>query len=219
MLQDIDLKYRGGAIATTKPVVIDGALTVGGALAVTGGATIGGRVLADPSNWQPEDHGFTAWNNDPSIVSSSSLPTLGTIYLQGIRIRRAATITNVFWGHSVAGVTPTSGQSWAGLVAANGTLLSSVGIDAKVTGAGLQSATLAAPQSVTAGLYWVCLLFNAATAPTLLRTGGLSASFNNANLGSSTKRFAINGTSQTALPGSFTPASNTDGSSFWVAVN
>ncbi len=210
----------------TSPISMTAGLAVtGGAsvdnLAVSGAAAVNGKVLADPSTWQPEDYGFTAWSNDISTgTTASTVAVSGTVYLAGVRIRRPTTITNVHWAHSTAGATPNAGQNFAGLISAAGVKLSDVGIDAKVTSANaIQTAVLATPQAVTPGLYWVSLVFNAATGPSMLRASGLIASVNNGLLSAATKRFAINGTGAVALPSSITPGSNTDGAALWVAVS
>jgi hypothetical protein len=226
MLQDVDLRYQAGKLATDKNVTLNGTLTVGGAatlnssLAVTGAVTVGGTVLADPNISLPGDHGLISWSYDPSFASSNQLLTNGTVYLSAVRIRRATTISKVWWLASTVGATPTTGQNVAGLYSSAGTLLSSVNVDSLVTGSNsAQNATLAAAQAVTAGLYWVGLVFNASTAPTLLRTNGAFAGTNNANLGVSGYRYATNGTSQTTLPSPITPSSNSTGPSLWVGAS
>lgn len=222
MQHDIDLKYRAGALATTKSLTTDGTLTAGVGVS-TPALTLGGvSIAAIPSNWQPEDYGLIAWQGDPSVFTSQTqLLTNGTIYLSGLRIRKATTITNVHWAPQAAGVTPTAGQNYAALVNSAGTILSSVGVDDKVTAtAGTKvTAVLAAPQAVTPGMYWVAMLFNAATAPTLLRTSGQQTGTNNYGLTAATYRYAINGTSATALPANFTPGSNALGPALWAAVS
>lgn len=223
MLQDVDLKYAAGGILVGKRLDASNGLTAAGATTLPAGTTIGGQAYAvNPSTWMPEDYGLIAWSSDPAIgTSTTQATTNGTLYLSALRIRRAATITNVHWAPNAAGVTPTSGQSFAALVNSTGTILSSVGIDALVTTAAgnKPTAVLAAPQAVAAGMYWVVLLFNAATPPVLLRTSGQQLGTNNYGLTAATLRFATNGTSATALPGSFTPGSNVAGPSLWVAVS
>lgn len=222
MLQDVDLKYQAGKLKTGADFTTAGALTAASAT-ISGALTIGGSAYAvNPSTWMPEDYGLIAWSSDPAIgTSTTQTVTNGTIYLSALRIRRAVTITNVHWAPNAAGVTPTSGQNFAALVSSAGTILSSVGVDALVTTAAGNKpiAVLAAPQAVAAGMYWVALLFNAATPPVLLRTSGQQLGTNNYGLAAAGLRFATNGTAATALPGSFTPASNVAGPALWVAVS
>lgn len=196
-----------------------GVLKTDNSINIAGNLTVAGTSPL-PSITQPEDHGLLVWTYDPVFASSNSTLTNGTVYLIGIYVRRSLTISKVWWAHSTAGATPTSTQNVAGLYSSVGSLLSSVNIDAKVTnGNAAQNATLTAPQVVTPGLYWIGLVFNATTAPTLLRTNGALQGLNNVNLTTSTKRFATNSTTQTTLPSSVTPASNADTFAFWGAVS
>lgn len=221
-LQDMpDLKYQAGGIAATKPFTAAAGLTASGAVSLPGATTIGGLTVADPNSAQPGDHGFVAWSYDPSFASTAQILTNGTLYLSAVRLRRSTTVAKVWWAQSAAAVTPTAGQSFACLINSAGTVLSSAGIDTQIAGAnGTQNATLTAPQTnLAAGLYWVGLLANAATAPTLARTNGLLTGLNNANLAGASLRYATNGTGLTALPASVTPAGNTAGPSLWAAVS
>ncbi|MEV6696241.1 hypothetical protein AB0M68_03635 [Streptomyces sp. NPDC051453] len=208
-LQDIDLSYdRSGALTTPR------ALKVGGPL------TVAGNSISAPSNPQPADHGFIAWAYDSSFTSTGQLLTNGTIHLSAVYLRAATTISKCWWLVSAAAVTPTAGQNWVGLVKADGTVLSTAGIDALITTASVaRSATLTTPQAVAPGMYWVAIVCNAATAPTLMRTNGLATGTNNANLAGATLRYATNLTGQTSLPASIAPASNSPGPSLWVAVS
>jgi hypothetical protein len=221
VLQDLpDIKYQGGAIGVGKRLDANAGLTAAGTVALPAAATIGGLTVADPNVIQPADHALIAWSYDPSFASTGNLLTNGTFYLSAVRLRRTATIATVWWAQSAAGVTATSGQNFACLINSAGTILSSVGVDAKVTGSGPQTATLGTPQTnLPAGLYWVGLLFNAATAPTAARTNGIQTAINTAGQSGATLRYATNGTSLTALPGSVTPGSNAIGPSLWAAVS
>ena len=197
MLQDIDLSYdRTGALVTGKSLKVGGTLTVGGA------------PVGSPSTPQPADHGLIAWSADPNYAAGTSALASGTLYLAAVFIRAAATVSKVWWVHTAGGSGATAGQNFAGLYNSSGTLLSSVGIDSNITTNGPQSPSLAVAQPVTAGRYWVALLVNATSPPTLARTLGASATANNLNLSGATLRYCTNGTGLTALPSSITPASN-----------
>jgi len=199
---------------------LTGNAAVTGNLAIDGTLTVGGSSLATPSTVQPTDHGFTAWSYDPSFASTGQLLVNGTIYLSAVYLRASATISKCWWLVSAAAVTPTAGQNWVGLVNSTGPVLSTAGIDSLITTASVaRSATLTTPQTVAAGVYWVALVCNAATAPTLMRTNGLATGTNNANLSGGTLRYATSLTAQTTLPASITPASNSAGPSLWVAVS
>lgn len=232
MLQDIDLSYKAGVLYTTKSLEVGGNVSVDGTLAVAADPVSSLQVATkhyvdtsspaavNPNIALPSDLGFIAWSYDPAFTSSSTVVTNGTLYLSAVYIRAATTISKVWWGVATAGATPTSTQNNVGLYSSAGTLLSSVNVDAKVTGSNsVQFGTLGAAQAVATGFYWVGLLFNAGTPPTLVRTSGLVAGINDANMSTSTYRYATNGTSLTALPSPITPGSNGTGPSFWVAVS
>lgn len=222
MLNDLpDIKYAAGAIAVGKTVNITGGLTASSAATLAAGTTIGGLTMADPNMFLPADHGFVAWSYDPSFASTTGALTAGTLYLSAVRLRRAQTITKVWWAQTTAASSVTSGQNYAALISSAGTVLSSVGIDSAITGSNNPiSATLGAAQTnAPAGVYWVAILTNATTPPTLVRTNGVLTGLNNAGLTGATLRYAVNGTGLTALPGSITPSSNSVGPSWWVAVS
>lgn len=171
----------------------------------------------------PGDQGLLEWNYDPAAANATGTTlTNGTVFLQRINVRAPMKISTV-WAHLTnAAVTPTSGQSAVGLYNSAGTLLSGSGdIGSTLSGAaGAISMSLSTPQNVGAGYYWVAVLGNASTA------AKLTASVNgagNANVGLSAGgfRFAVNGTSQTSLPASITPSSNTatGAATFWVGVS
>lgn len=172
-----------------------------------------------PDTWQPADFGLLAATSDGSATVAQAVVN-GTIYLSGVPVRRPRLISRVHWLAGAAGVTPTAGQNLAALVNSAGQILSSVNVDALVTNTNvMQTATLAVPQQVPAGIYWVNLLFNAATPPQCQRVtvGGTVTS--NLGLSAANYRFAINGTGATALPASYTMASNAVGTAWWVAVS
>jgi hypothetical protein len=121
---------------------------------------------------------------------------------------------------STVGAGPVAGQNWAGLYSAAGTLLTSVGIDSMIPGVvGINPATFTTPVVCTTsmGFVWRAVLFNAATPPTLVRTGGISQGANNAGLLASQYKYATAGTGATTLPASITPGSLLVGPSYWAA--
>lgn len=209
MLHDIDLTYdRTGALTTPRALKVGGPLTVAGA------------TVSAPNIPLPTDHGLTAWSYDPSFASTGQLLTNGTIYLSAVYLRAAATISKCWFLTSAAAVTPTAGQNWIGLVDSTGAVLSTANLDSVITtGSTARTATLTAAQTVSAGTYWVAIVCNAATAPTLIRTNGLTTGTNNANLTGASNRYATSLTGQTTLPASLTLSSNAVGPSLWVAVS
>jgi len=213
VLQDIDLKYVSGALVTTK------SLSVGGSVKTTGGLYTGGVEVNGP---QPGDVGLQAWAYDPAAVSASQAITSGTIYLNGIYVRRSITVSALCYIQAVAGTSPTAGANWIGLYTSAGTKLIDAALDSVLTSAGVKSVPVTA-QVLTPGLYRVALLQNATS-----QTGGASNSVgtvqNFTALGltsGATARYAVNGTGASVLPSSITPSSNvaTGAKFFWVAFN
>lgn len=160
---------------------------------------------------QPVNHAFSAWTYDMVTAVNGSLLTNGTVYLSKVHIPDEVSVTSLYWWVTAVGVTPTAGQNQVGLYNSAGTLLASANVDADISSTGLKTTTIAS-QGLTAGsFYWVAMVFNAATAPTVARAtgqGGLASAVN-AGLTAAGYRFATNGVGQTALPGSITPGSNT----------
>jgi hypothetical protein len=171
---------------------------------------------------QPVNHGFTAWSYDPVAAINTSLLTNGTVYLTKVHIPDDVTITKLYWWVTTIGATATAGQNFVGLYSSAGTRLAATGVDADITTTGLKTTTISG-QALTAGSFvWVAMVFNAGTAPTVARGTGSTgiATAVNAGLTAGIYRFATNGTSQTSLPSSITPGSNT-ATGFagpWVAV-
>lgn len=159
---------------------------------------------------QPVNHGLAAWSFDPALALNSSLLVNGTLYLSKLFISEAVTVTKLYWWVTTAGATPTAGQCQVGLYSSAGTRLAVTTVDADITSTGLKTTTITGQNLVAGAFYWVGLVFNATTAPTLARATGSTGLATAVNLGltSSTYRYATNGTAQTALPASITPGSN-----------
>jgi hypothetical protein len=207
MLQDIDLKYVGGVLTSGTPIAAPA-------------FTAAGTPVTAPSTPQPADHNVIAWTMDPALATGTSALTNGTVYLARLPIRSATTISTVWWCQTTGPVTPTAGQCYAGIYSTAGALLSSAAIESKTTN-GLQSVALGSPQAVSVGYVWAAFVWNAATAPTVMRGGGQNSAANNLNLAAAALRFAVNGTTQTTLSAPITPASNTQTGAvaLWAAVS
>ncbi|MFD9632830.1 hypothetical protein [Streptomyces violascens] len=171
----------------------------------------------------PTDQGLAEWNYDPAAANATGTTlTNGSVFLQRIQVRAPMKITNVWVHLTNAAVTPTASQSAVGLYSAAGTLLSGSGdTGSTLSGTpGAVSLALSSPQNVGAGFYWVALLGNASTAAKL--TASVNGAANgNVGLSAAGFRFCVNGTSQTSLPASITPSSNTatGAQTFWVGVS
>ncbi|MET9815337.1 glycosyl hydrolase family 28-related protein [Streptomyces sp. NPDC006355] len=159
---------------------------------------------------QPGDHGLAAWAYDPGLCTNSTVAVSGTVYLTKLHVSRDVTVDTLYWWVGAAAVTPTAGQSEVGLYASDGTLLDSTNVDGVITSTGLK-ATAITPQDLTAGeFYWVAMVFNAGTPPSLARMAGLAGLGAAVNVGLAAEeyRFAIAATAQTALPATIAPGAN-----------
>jgi hypothetical protein len=170
--------------------------------------TVGGKLLgADP---MPADHGFETWTHDPYYPASSVIAVNGRIYAVKMPIRRACTIDTLWWSVATAGATPVAGQNWVGLYNPSGVRLAQAGVDADISSTGGKASAITA-QALTPSatpFVWQLFLFNATTAPTLVR-GSSFETTPNLNLATTALRSAVVASGQTALPASFDPATLT----------
>ena len=165
------------------------------------------------------DHGLEAWTHDPYPPQNSQIATNGTAYFVRLNVRRDVTVDAIYWVITTGGATPTATQNQVGLYSSAGTRLAVTNVDASISGSGTQATAITA-QALTAGTFvWVAFLFNAGTAPTLLRGSTFSTS-PSVNLTAATGRAVVNGTGLTTLPASITPASNTftGNATFWAGL-
>ncbi|WP_214327861.1 hypothetical protein [Nonomuraea sediminis] len=206
-----------GAVQTSRQVLAGTGLTGGGDLSID-------RTLSFGSGWWlPEDHGLVAWADDV-IPTATVAPTAGTLYLIGMMVRRtiASGTRKGIIAITGAAVSPTASQNWMGLYNSSGTLQGSAAdIGSATTSSGPLQATLGA-FGLTAGLYWLAIIVNAGTPPTLARMSSITMinALANLNLSAAGLRWATNGTSLTSMPSSITPGSNvTTPNCFWGAIS
>lgn len=220
----LDLRDATGtskfSVAQDGSVSTSGSQTVTGDQVVTGDFAVTGHALGQAT---PASHGLAAWSYDPAHAVNAILLTNGTIYLVKLHVAAAVAVTKLYWWTPVAGDTPTSGQNFGGLYSSAGVRLVQADADATVTAsAGLQTLTLASTALTAGSFVWAALVFNAGTAPTVGYGSGLTGASTALNVGltAATYRYATAGTSQTALPSSITPASNSVGTFAgpWVAI-
>jgi hypothetical protein len=167
-------------------------------------------VTADPT-FAPADLGLLGQSFDPSLMQGNGdALTSGQPQLVKIPVRDPIRVSKVRF-YVVAGGTCTSGQCFAGLYSAAG---------AKLGGSADQAATWQATTNnpvdctLTSGPFlasppwvWAMLLWNG-TATTFGRSFNLNATLINGALAAAAARYAHNGSAQTSLPASITPASN-----------
>lgn len=176
------------------------------------------------NSWVPTDQGLTAWTFDPAACSSAGTTlSAGFIYLFELILRQAATINRVHAVLGSAGSGLTANQCLAGLYDSGG---ARVGITADQStawaSAGNKAMSLTAPYAAAAGRYYVAMLFNGTTSPSLAcgSTHGATFTPGNANLAAGTYRFCRSASGQTALPSSITLSGYTpDANNVWTAAS
>ncbi len=172
-------------------------------------------------DFQPQDMNMKAWTQDPAGCGSvGSASTSGVIYLSKVILRNAATISNLYYTVTSAGVTLTAGQNWCGLYDSTGTKLAE-GPDQStaMTSPGTKTVAIT-PQALAAGSYYIALLTNGTTPPQFMRGNGASGSALNVGLTAATGRFLDFGTGQTTLPASITMSSAAfNAAARWGAMN
>lgn len=185
--------------------------------------TINGVQVPAPS-FQATDLGLISWTFDPAGTSGSTLTINGTVYLAQVVLRYAQTVSKLSVAVATAAATVTANQNFIGLYNSSGTRVAVTAagtIDTLITSAGNVTANVATPFAAPAGTYWVAYVNNATTPATLQRGTGAALSIANVGLTGASMRYAVNGTAQTSLPASITPASNSATNAFpmWASMS
>ncbi|NEA43245.1 phage tail protein, partial [Streptomyces sp. SID11385] len=187
--------------------------------------------VASSGSWTPAAVGFKAWSYDPatSSASSSQYCINGNVYLIGIPLTNAATITNVcFYVPGYVGGT-LAATSYAGLYTSAGARVGVTGtldkLITKTSGATFVL-KLTTPYTAPTGNYWVALLVNGpdpkGNGPAFMvgasmgeRPGG------GACMPGAFQRYGrLTATGQTSLPANFTPSTIVpDANAIWAAVS
>lgn len=176
-------------------------------------------------DWLPSDAGLLEFNFDPAAASSTGVILVtNKVALARINVRTPIVANNIIFHVDTAGSSLTANQNLCGIYNSAGTLLVSSpagGLDSKVTSTGVITQALSAPQALGPGFYWIALLFNGTTPPTVASAAN---NLTNANTGltAATYRWATNGTGTTSLPATITPSSNGVGSgavAYWAGIS
>ncbi len=134
----------------------------------------------------------------------------------------AATLTAGAVSVVTAGSGLTAGQNWVGLYTAAGTRVAlSADQTANFGAVGEPTSTFTAPYAAAAGTYYLAILANGTTPPSLIRgvSSGTSAVRINRGLTPATARWTTGPTAQTTLPASITMASRSLGAAaIWGAL-
>lgn len=210
MLKDIDFKYKSGALTTTKNVTLSGSgasLSVGGSVRAASGLYSNSIELVGV---QPTDIGLEAWSFDPgAALLTGQAVTSGTVYLSALYIRSTTSVSNI-WLVMSNSQSVTAGANWVGLYNSSGTKLVDAATDSVVNTSGVKTVPITT-QNLSPGMYWVAVLIGfPGTAPQIAAaaTNGTSRPVVNGALTASSYRWCTNGTGQTTLSSSITPASN-----------
>lgn len=177
-------------------------------------------ILGQMGNaWHPSDQGWLSWTHDPANnVGSSPLATAGSVYMLAVPLRQIATVSSIMIGVQAPGVTLTAGQCFAGLYDSTGVR---VGITADQAAswvvAGPKVMNLTAPALLQPGMYYVALVFNGTTGPTLTRGITDANGVMNTGLTAANFRISIGATAQTTLPANITMGSRTPFMTCWFA--
>lgn len=183
----------------------------GGVLPAGGGA--GDVLFWDGTQWVAS-HEARAYNgflgdtsNLETAVQGTALPISGTLYVYRLAVRRAAASgTRTLWQIvSTAGGTLTAAQNLLACYDSTGTQLGSTSADQSAVwnSTGVKSASVGSFAVAAGQDIYVQLLAVGTTAPTCRGSNGASL---NVNLTGANQRVSSNGTAQTAMPASITPA-------------
>ncbi|MCY0942609.1 phage baseplate protein [Streptomyces antarcticus] len=179
----------------------------GNGLAVVDSAGLETELTASPLP-SPADHGFLAWSLDPAGANSQTAPASGVMQLVRLRLRSPRTVSSVVLHLNNAGAGLVAGQNAVGLYNMAGTRLAqSADQSTAWATAGEKTIPFTAPlTALAAGNYWIGILSNGTTPPTITRASGQGG---NMGIPLPETRFGVVGAGLAALPASITPASVT----------
>lgn len=177
-----------------------------------------------PTNFGALESGYKAWTFPAEqVVGGGSVPGAGAVTLGKVLVNTTQSVSGIALYVATGGVGLTSGQNFAGVYNASGTLVATTAdLTTPWAGTGwMNHALVGAPFVLSAGSYWIAIMSNAGTSrPTFGRnSGSLSGALYNGLLTNANLRFATNGTGTTSLPSSITPSSNASNNvPFWFAL-
>lgn len=221
--------FNPGVQRTDAPQEFDGPVSFTGAVSYSGTVTSSGTASAGlAKNPSAGDMGLVAWTFDPLMTAAAGtaitrgVPTLGAVW-----VRQTVQVSKAYLWLTVVANGPTSGQNFIGLYNSAGAQIALTADQTTNWGSlGLNTAAFTSAVTLNPGMYWIAILANATTAgPTVAAsaagpaaTSGLAAA--NAPQSAAGARFATNGSTQTSLAASLTPASNviTSAVGFWGAI-
>lgn len=169
--------------------------------------------------WLPADNGYVIANGDPWITQGNTALNAGVPVLMKLTARQTVSFTNLCLFLAVVGVGASSGSFAAVYSPAGALLAQSADIGGQLLATGELACALNAPVTVPAGqsVYGWIVATLATTQPQFVR-GQANGNVPEIDLAAANFRFANNGSGIVAVPGSVTPASNTQTpQTFWCA--
>jgi hypothetical protein len=165
----------------------------------------------------PEDNGLIAWSSNPSVTSSSQKLASGNLYLTLMYIPKTV-VSNISIWINTAGASLTTGENFIGIYDPVSTNLFATSVDATTAFETANDVTvpLSSPYQIpSAGLYYIGILSNGTTGPTLARGAAAPVP----NIGNpSYPLAAISNTTYTTLPTSI-PADTASGTYFAIGIS
>lgn len=205
------------------PAGATGATGPQGPAGATGATGPQGPAGADAyASDKPSVHGLQAWTFEPGSAGNTSALTVGRRYLMRVDVPVPITVTALSTYVQTAGAVLTVGQNLAAIYDAAGNRVA-ITDDQSVAWAtaGAKDMALTASVALAAGYYYVAVVSNGTTGPTLNRIAANAAEPANYGLPVQSARVVVNGsTLQTDMPATLTLALNsfTSALGFWVAL-
>lgn len=167
--------------------------------------------------------GFKAMPFAPELAASSSILTAGTVTMSQVTLPAPATLSTITVGVFVAGSGLTAAQNFAAIYNSAGTRVA-VTADQSTAWAtvGEKNMALTSSYNAPAGVYYLAVVSNGTTPPTLFRTISTpnAAAMINHGMTAATARYTTGPTGQTTMPASVTMGSRTlSGTAFWMGVS
>lgn len=169
--------------------------------------------------FDPDDQSYKGWAYDPVMAANNTQPTSGQPVLIKVKALQTGTVNSICLNVNNAGSGFTASSSFVALYDTGGIRLAqSADLAATLNSTGAKSIVLTSGASVTGGsFYYVYVVVNATTMPTLNRAGNVGVI--NQNLGPGSYRFCTLGSGITSPPATLDLATSSALSvSYWAAL-
>lgn len=173
-----------------------------------------------------EGNELLGWAYDPAHADQGVLLSAGALYTVKVTLPTSATISKLWIVIATAGDTLTTAQNFLALYDSGGTRRAVTADQTTAFGsAAILGASVASPYAASAGTYYIGILSNGSTPPTLMSSTLInksSKSIANANVTAANGyRFGFTGSGQTSTPASITVASIDPniGATLWAGIS